>query len=74
VEVNEIESIIASARVNPAGKLMLTLEDGARWVQIDSNKFRLPKAGLPVKIRRAAMGSFFANIDGRPAIRMRREN
>jgi hypothetical protein len=51
------------------------LEDGARWTQTDSTRVnRTPKAGMKARIRRAAMGSFFVNIDGQLAIRMKRLN
>ena len=55
-------------------KSVIIIEDGAKWVQIDTNAVRTPKSGMPIRIRRATMGSYFANIAGRPAIRMRREN
>jgi hypothetical protein len=73
-EVNAIESTIKSVAMNKAGKLVIVIEDGARWVQIDTQSVRSPKAGQPIRIRRAAMGSFFANINNQTAIRMRREN
>lgn len=70
----EIESTIRSARIS-GYRWSVILEDGARWVQIDSKSLaRDPKAGQQIRIRKAALGSFFANIDGQTAIRMRREN
>jgi len=70
----EIESTIKSARIS-GYRWMVTLEDGARWVQIDGKSLvRDPKAGQKIRIRKAALGSFLANIDGQTAIRMRREN
>ena len=72
--VSEIQSTIRSAVQTPYGKWILTLEDGARWIQIDSRDFaRDPRAGHPIRIRRAAMGSYLANIDNQIAIRVRRE-
>ncbi len=71
--VSEIETTIASASLPNGGKLTITLEDGARWLQIDTQAvFRAPKAGTKVRIRKAAMGSYFVNIDGARAIRMKR--
>lgn len=71
----ELVAKIASAYQANMGKLTIVLEDGARWVQIDSQSlYRLPKSGTEVKIRPAAMGSYFANIDGQRAIRMKRVN
>ena len=72
--VSEIQSTLRNAVQNPYGKWILTLEDGARWIQLDSREFgREPRAGHPIRIRRAAMGSYMANIDNQIAIRVRRE-
>jgi hypothetical protein len=70
----EIESTIRSARSN-GYRWTVILEDGARWVQVDSKMPpRDPKPGQTIRIRKAALGSFLANIGGQRAIRMRREN
>ena len=70
----EIESTISSARIS-GYRWLVVLEDGARWIQIDSKSLtRDPKAGQKIRIRKAALGSFLANIDGQTAIRMHREN
>jgi hypothetical protein len=74
-ELNEVEGAVSEAYMNRDGKLTIVLEDGARWSQIDSQKVRrMPKAGVKARIRRAAMGSFFVNIDEQRAIRMKRVN
>ena len=50
------------------------MEDGAVWQQIDTTRLpREPKAGQKVKIKVAAMGSYFANVNGQRAIRMKRD-
>lgn len=73
--MNEINGTIRSVTQLPDGKWAFTLEDGARWVQIDSREFSsYPRAGHTVRIRRAAMGSFLANINRQVAIRVRRTN
>jgi hypothetical protein len=70
----EIESTIKSARMTNY-HWSVTLEDGARWVQIDSKTLaRDPRPGQKIRIRKAALGSYLANINGQIAIRMRREN
>jgi hypothetical protein len=74
-EINEIEAVAESASMSQDGKWFIVLEDGARWQQIDSKTInRRPASGLKVLIRKAAMGSYFVNIDGAPAIRMKRVN
>jgi hypothetical protein len=71
----ELVAKIDSAYQASYGKWTIVLEDGARWVQIDTQSLRKnPVRGMEIKIRAAAMGSYFANIDGARAIRMRRVN
>ena len=74
-EVKEIEAVIASASFGGSGRWTIELEDGARWQQIETESVnRDPKPGMKAKIRKAALGSYFVNIAGQPAIRMRRIN
>lgn len=72
--IEKVEAKIKSASQVGYGKWVIELDNGARWVQIDSRELsRNPKAGQTVEIRRAAMGSYLANIDGQIAIRVRRQ-
>jgi hypothetical protein len=74
-EAQRIESTIRSATTNQFGKWIIELEDGARWMQIDSmNLPARPRPGQPIRIRRAAMGSYLANVNNQTAIRVRRMN
>ena len=73
-EDETIETTVKSAYVNSAGKVTVIIDDGSKWVQIDTREVRTPKPGQPIRIRRAALGSFLANLNGQIAIRMRREN
>ena len=67
----QVELKALMAATNTAG--VMVLEDGAVWRQIDAESpFNAPRAGSSVKIRRAALGSFFLNIDGQTAIRAQR--
>lgn len=71
----ELVAKIDSAYQSSPGKWTIVLDNGARWVQIDTQVLRKnPARGMEIKIREAAMGSYFANIDGARAIRMRRVN
>jgi hypothetical protein len=73
--MNEINGRIRTATQLSDGKWAFVLEDGARWVQIDSREFSsYPRAGHPVRIRRASMGSFLANVNRQVAVRVRRSN
>lgn len=74
-EVREIETTIASAKRNGRGKMMLVLEDGARWIQTDSTSIpRDPAKGDVIKIKSGAIGSFFAKIGSSRSFRVRRIN
>lgn len=68
-----IESAIKRTWQTADGKWGFELEDGARWVQTDSrNLARDPRAGQPIRIRRAALGSYLANVNKQVGIRVRR--
>jgi len=73
-EVATLETTIRSATQNGFGKWIVILADGARWIQVDTRELaRDPRPGDTIRIRRAAMGSYLANIGRQIAIRMRRE-
>ena len=68
-----IETTIRAVRMNPDGKYMFDLAEAGRWIQLDSRNFVIdPKAGQAIRIRRAAMGSYMANVNKQVAIRVRR--
>jgi len=72
-EVTEIETKIAGISRRDENYLF-TLEDGAVWAQTDGRWMPAPKPGMPIRIRRASLGSYFANVNGATAIRVKREN
>lgn len=70
-----IDTSIKGVSTTPDGKWIMVLADGARWQQIDGRTLaRDPKPGMAIAIRRAAMGSYLANVAGQPAMRVRRVN
>jgi hypothetical protein len=72
--VSEITSTVRSATRNQNGQWVIVLEDGARWVQTDTRgPRRAVSAGMPIRIRRAALGSYMANIGEQSGIRVRRD-
>ena len=74
-EVNRITAKVAAASRNPYGKLIVRLDDGAVWRQIDDNEVeRPPHPGSTAEIRRAALGSYTMKLDGQFAIRVHRDN
>ena len=73
--IARIETTIRRASEDANGKWILELEDGARWAQIDSKTMAVdPRAKDKIVIRKAAMGSYLANIGRATAIRVRRIN
>lgn len=71
--LERITAKLVRASRNGAGKWVMELEDGAVWIQTDSESLpRGAKAGSTVEIRKASMGSFFINVDRQRAIRASR--
>ena len=70
--VTDVTAKIRSARLLESNRWLFVLEDGARWYQAESKTLRDPKPGQSVRIRKASLGGFLANIDGQPATRVRR--
>ena len=74
-KIDRLEAKIDRAYEQDNGRWVLILEDGAKWIQTDSEQIAIPpKAGQSILIRKAAMGSYFANVSGQRAIRVHREN
>ena len=72
-DLNAVTATLSSAYLDANGKWVMVLEDGGVWRQTDSNSLaRAPHAGSMVKIRKAALGSFFINVDGQLAMRAQR--
>jgi hypothetical protein len=72
-EVKFVETTIKGVGQGSKG-YVFTLEDGARWAQTDGAYMDRPKAGAKIRIRRAALGSYMASIDGRVGFRIERLN
>lgn len=73
--LQQIEATLKSARQGPARNWRFVLDDDSVWVQTDGKMLpRDPRAGMSIRIRRAAVGTFLANVDGQIAVRVRRLN
>jgi len=70
--VNEINSTIRSVGTNADNRMVYRLEDNSVWVQTEG-RAGFPRAGEAIRIRRGPLGSFLANVAGRPAVRVVRE-
>ena len=72
-DVENMTGVIASAHVNSQGQWVVKLQDGAVWQQVDNYElFKTPKEGMPVKIRKASLGSYLMIIDNQRAVRAHR--
>jgi len=72
-ETEKLQSVVKSARIDGEQRLVVTLEDGAVWRQIDDTPVgKPPKAGDTIEVRKASMGSYMMKIGSQPAIRVRR--
>ncbi|MEJ6595281.1 hypothetical protein [Parasphingorhabdus sp.] len=72
-QITEITQTVASAKQLGRGKWFLILDDGATWVQTDTTMLSsYPKKGSSILIKRAAIGSFLAKVDGGRAFRIKR--
>jgi hypothetical protein len=73
-EIDTAQGKVAAFRQNGAGKWVIRLEDGATWVQVDTNDLGMePKIGEDVKIRRAALGSYILSLPHQRSFRAHRE-
>ena len=71
--LDRITATLSGAYRNSTGKWVMELEDGAVWLQTDTEPLpRGAKKGSTIEIRKAAMGSFFVNVDKQRAIRATR--
>lgn len=70
-ELKEINATIASFS-GSSGAYVFTLDDGSVWEQSDSSFLKKPKEGQPIRIRRAFLSSYMANIDGGIGFRIKR--
>ena len=74
-DIDELEAVIASANRARNGKMLLTLEDGARWIQTDNTPILgTIDPGDDVTIEKAALGSYKAKIGRKRAFRVKRLN
>lgn len=70
--LEEIHRRVVAVRVSPASKLVITLDNGQVWEQIDSPMPRIT-AGTEVRIRSAAFGSYLLGTENTPrGVRVRR--
>ena len=73
-EITSIETTLERASMMGENRWVFRLADGSVWRQIDSEPVRFQnRAGQPVRVRRASLGSFLLTVDGSRAVRVRRQ-
>jgi hypothetical protein len=71
-ELKELTAVVVAVQSTPGGKLVLQLDNGQVWSQVDSSPLVL-RDGAHVKIRRASLGSFLlTEVGHNRSIRVRR--
>lgn len=72
-QVDRVTIELASADQDPRRRWIMTSTEGVVWAQTDDEDVsRDPHKGSTVSIRKAALGSYFCNIDGQRAVRCER--
>ena len=72
-QLDRVSYKVARAWQANDGTWTMELDSGAVWRQTDQEQLsRRPKQGATVEIRNAALGSYFMNVDGQRAIRVKR--
>lgn len=73
-KIDAVETTLVSAGQGLDGKWLFRLADGSEWRQIDSDPVRFQnRAGIDVRVRRAALGSYQLTAGRSRAVRVRRQ-
>lgn len=73
-QIDHVEAVVIEVRKSATGKLLVTLDNGQIWRQLDSQTLRL-KSGESVIIRKASLNSFLmGKKSGGRSIRVKRAN
>lgn len=72
--LDAIETTLTRATRTGEGKWVFTLADGGAWRQIDNERVTFEnRAGEPVRVRRASLGSYQLVVGRSRAVRVRRQ-
>lgn len=72
-ELDSISTVVKSVSTSSNGGWVIMTETDAIWVQSSSDgPARSPKVGQTIELKRAAMGSYMAKVDGGRAFRVKR--
>lgn len=70
-QITEVDGKLTRVLPMPNGRYELVLEDGARWLTIESARWA-PDVGAKVHIKKAALGSYWIAVERGSTIRGRR--
>lgn len=73
--IESLETTLERATATANGAWIFHLADGSTWRQIDNTRVANPRTrqGEEVRVRKAALGSYFLNLGSNRAVRVRRE-
>lgn len=71
--IDRVESTIRTARRLSDGDWLFELEDDSIWRQTDGETLSRARTGMPVLVRRGAMGAYLLSVDGARSLRVRRQ-
>ncbi|QGN55108.1 hypothetical protein [Novosphingobium sp. Gsoil 351] len=71
-QVESIDAKLTGVGSNSGGGLLLTLDTGARWQQVDTEYINQPKPGQKIVIRKATISGYMAKIENGRGFRVRR--
>ena len=72
-DLDELDTTIAAVSTGQRG-YVITLPDGARWMQTDKRYMDRPKVGAKITIKKAMFGSYMASINNKAGFRVERVN
>ncbi|SFS82000.1 hypothetical protein [Brevundimonas viscosa] len=73
-DLDSIETTLERASLSGENRWVFRLADGSVWRQIDSERVRFRnRAGEPVRVRKASLGSFLMTVGDSRAVRVRRQ-
>ena len=72
-EITSLEGVVSSVSWTGPGRLVIRLEDGGVWYQVDDRHLGIePRAGHKVEIHKGALGSYMMRVNRQPGIRVQR--
>ena len=72
--IDAIETTLTRASQGADGRWTFVLADGGVWTQVDTDRVRITnRAGEPVTVRRASLGSYLLVVGHSGAVRVRRQ-